>query len=63
MHPYYRETYGYAPEDLPMAARLYPELVSLPLYPDLKEGDAAQVCDVVSSIVERSLNPSTATSA
>jgi perosamine synthetase len=52
MHPYYRETYGYQPADLPVAARLYPELVSLPLYPDLTESEATSVCEVVRQIVE-----------
>ncbi|HUJ10910.1 MAG TPA: DegT/DnrJ/EryC1/StrS family aminotransferase, partial [Verrucomicrobiae bacterium] len=37
MHPYYRETYGCRASDLPHAATVYPELVTLPLYPDLTE--------------------------
>jgi perosamine synthetase len=53
MHPYYRETYGYRPEDLPTAARIYPELVTLPLFPDMTEGQldyvAAQLTDIVRS--------------
>jgi dTDP-4-amino-4,6-dideoxygalactose transaminase len=57
MHPYYRETFGYRPEDLPVAARLYPELVSLPLYPDLSEEDAARVCEVVARVVEENRKP------
>jgi perosamine synthetase len=44
MHPYYRDLYGYRPEELPCAARLYPELVTLPLYPDLTEADVEYVC-------------------
>jgi len=51
MHPYYRETYGYRPEDIPQAARLYPEVVTLPLYPDLTEGEANQVCEAVKGVV------------
>lgn len=47
MHPYYRETYGYKPEDFPVAARLYPELVTLPLFPDMEEGDVDAVCKAV----------------
>lgn len=52
MHPYYRETYSYAPEDLPVAAGLYPELVTLPLYPDLTEAEIAYVGDCVREIVQ-----------
>ena len=51
MHPYYRETYGYAPQDLPVAAGLWPELVTLPLYPDMTEPEAEYVCDSVRDIV------------
>ena len=53
MHPYYRETFGYAPQDLPKAAALYPELVSLPLYPDMSEAEARYVCDAIKQIVAR----------
>jgi dTDP-4-amino-4,6-dideoxygalactose transaminase len=51
MHPYYRDTYGYRPEELPRAARLYPEVVSLPLYPDLSLGEIDWACEVVREIV------------
>ena len=40
-HPYYREKYGYKPEDFPVAARLYPEIITLPLYPDMTEEQVA----------------------
>jgi perosamine synthetase len=58
MHPYYRETYGYAPMDLPTACSLYPEIITLPLYPDMNEGDVAYVCDSIKEIVTRNLRPS-----
>ena len=57
MHPYYRETYGYAPQDLPMACSLYPEIITLPLYPDMSEGDVAYVCDSIKDIIARNLRP------
>ncbi len=50
-HPYYRQKYGYKPEDFPVAARLYPELITLPLYPDMTEADVAYVCDSLKSII------------
>src|SRR6266496_172091 len=53
MHPYYRETFGYAPQDLPKAAALYPQLVSLPLYPDMSEAEARYVCGAIKQIVAR----------
>jgi perosamine synthetase len=51
MHPYYRETYGYRPDDLPCAAALYPELITLPLYPDLTEDEVGYVCRSLQDIV------------
>ncbi len=53
MHPYYRQTYGYRPEDLPVAASLYPELISLPLYPGLTAEDVTYVCHALKEIIAR----------
>ena len=53
MHPYYRETYGYQPGDLPIAAALYPEIVSLPIYPDISEGTVAYVCQSISEVIAK----------
>ena len=36
LHAYYRETYGYRPADLPVAAREFERLISLPLYPRMR---------------------------
>ncbi|SPE62350.1 conserved hypothetical protein [Verrucomicrobia bacterium] len=55
MHPYYRDTYGYQPEDLPVAAALYPELITLPLYPGMTEGDVAYVCEALKSVIGNNL--------
>ncbi|MDB6027488.1 MAG: uncharacterized protein JWM68_3711 [Verrucomicrobiales bacterium] len=57
MHPYYRETYGYQPADLPNAAELYPQIVSLPIYPGMTEGDVERVVDGLKSIIGRNRNP------
>jgi perosamine synthetase len=51
MHPYYRETFGYRPEDLPVAASLYPEIISMPLYPDLPEAEVDYVCGALKEII------------
>jgi perosamine synthetase len=55
MHPYYREKYGCQPGDLPRAAALYPQLISLPLYPDLSEEQAGYVADSVRDVIARHL--------
>jgi len=57
-HPYYREKYGYQAEDFPVAARLYPELITLPLYPDMTEAEVAYVCDTIKEIIANNLRPS-----
>jgi dTDP-4-amino-4,6-dideoxygalactose transaminase len=53
MHPYYRETYGYRPEDYPVSVRLYPEIISLPIYPSMSEADVVIVCDALTNIIAR----------
>jgi len=47
MMPYYRDTYGYAPDDFPVAKRAYDALVTLPLFHTMTEDD---VCDVVHAV-------------
>jgi dTDP-4-amino-4,6-dideoxygalactose transaminase len=51
LHPYYREKYGYVPADFPAATALYPEIISLPLFPEMTEGDVACVCDAIKDIL------------
>ena len=51
MHPYYRDTFGFAAQDLPTAASLYPEIITLPVYPDMNEGNVRQVCEAIKDIV------------
>jgi dTDP-4-amino-4,6-dideoxygalactose transaminase len=48
-HPYYRETYGYKPEDFPVAWRQYQREVSLPIYSRMSDAD---VGDVISAVLE-----------
>lgn len=51
LHPYYREKYAYKAKDFPVAARLYPQIISLPLYPDLTQADVAYVCDTLKNTI------------
>lgn len=51
MHPYYREKYGYRSEDLPAMAGVYPRIFTLPLFPDLSEGDQDRICEDVRELV------------
>lgn len=50
MQPYYRETYGFAPNDFPVAASLWPRLVTLPLFPGLSADDVGLVVDAIRAL-------------
>jgi perosamine synthetase len=54
MHPYYRQQLGCKPSDCPCAASIYPELISLPLYPDMTAEDVGYVCRNLKEILARS---------
>jgi len=51
LHPYYRDALGYKPSDCPCATSLYPELISLPLYPDLAPEEVKRVCESLKRIL------------
>jgi len=54
MHPYYRDTLICKPSDCPCAASIYPELISLPLYPDMTVAEVEYVCRNLMKILARS---------
>ncbi len=54
MHPYYRETLGCTASDYPCAASIYPELISVPLYPDMTTDEVEWVCRCLKQIIARS---------
>jgi dTDP-4-amino-4,6-dideoxygalactose transaminase len=51
LHPYYRETYGYRPEDFPVAFQEYLREVSLPIYSRMGDEDVRAVIDAVIDVV------------
>ena len=53
MQPFYREKYGYQPDDCPAAAAAFDRIISLPLHPLLTNGDVADVVDAIGDIVSR----------
>jgi dTDP-4-amino-4,6-dideoxygalactose transaminase len=50
-HPYYRETYGWAPGDFPVADQAFETMLSLPLYTRMTDADADRVAGAVEEIV------------
>jgi dTDP-4-amino-4,6-dideoxygalactose transaminase len=51
LHPYYRDKYGYRPEDFPIAYGSYQRIVTLPLHPRLSEEDVARIIGAVKEVV------------
>ena len=51
MHPFYRDRYGYRPEDCPVAADAFDRMLSLPLHPGLLDQDVDDVVQAVSEVV------------
>lgn len=54
LHQYYREKYGYRPEQFPICQREYERIVSLPLSPRMTNEDVEDVIEAVTSIVQDS---------
>lgn len=50
MHPYYRDKYEFTPDAFPVAFREYQRIISLPLYPQMTEGDVDDVVDAVRDV-------------
>lgn len=44
---YFRETYGYRPEDFPVADEIGNRTITLPLYPKLTDGEVEHVCKML----------------
>ena len=53
LHPYYRQTYDYRPDDFPEAAAAYQRIISLPIYPSMTASDIGDVIAAVRDIVEQ----------
>ena len=51
LHPYYRNTFGYRPEDFPQASASFDRIVSLPIYPNMGEEDVQAVIRAVRTVV------------
>lgn len=53
LHPYYREQFGWRPEDLPVASAEWKRLVSLPIFPGMTEEEIEFVIGTVGGICAR----------
>ncbi len=50
LHPYYAEKVGWKEHDLPSASRLWPRLISLPIFPSMLSEEIAHVVEAIGSI-------------
>jgi dTDP-4-amino-4,6-dideoxygalactose transaminase len=53
LHAYFRSRYGWGPREFPVAQREYERILSLPLYPQLRDHEADQVIESVLDIAEQ----------
>jgi perosamine synthetase len=53
LHPCYRNTLGCKPEDFPNASAVFERIVSLPIYPKMREQDVQNVITAVRNVVTR----------
>jgi len=50
LHPYYQETFGWRPSDMPVATKVWEQLVSLPIFPGMDHKEVAYVIRTVKTI-------------
>jgi dTDP-4-amino-4,6-dideoxygalactose transaminase len=53
LHPYYRDTFGFRPEDFPQASAVFERIISLPIYPKLTPAEAQRVIDTIRRLVRQ----------
>jgi dTDP-4-amino-4,6-dideoxygalactose transaminase len=53
VHPYYRDTYGHAPPDFPVALDCYERSLSLPIYSRMTDADVDRVVSAVGDLALR----------
>ncbi|MEM7587385.1 MAG: DegT/DnrJ/EryC1/StrS family aminotransferase, partial [Acidobacteriota bacterium] len=58
LHPYYRDTFGWRPDDLPNATEVWRRTVSLPIFPGMSMEERGAVSEAVLEICRRFRRPS-----
>lgn len=53
IHPYYRETYGYEPQDLPVSYDCYSRSISLPIFSAMTKEEIDYVCENVTDVLAK----------
>ena len=50
LHPYYRDRYGFAPGNFPVAESYYRRALALPLYQSLTDSEQDRVVEIVQKL-------------
>lgn len=53
MHPYYKKQYGYKSSDFPVAEKNFYEILSLPIYSKMSDGQVEYVVDQIKNFVKK----------
>ena len=53
LHPYYQETFGWRVADFPVATSVWKRLISLPLFPGLRDEEVAHIVRVIKQLCAR----------
>ncbi len=53
LHPYYQETFGWRSEDFPVATALWERLISLPIFPGMRDEEVEHVIRTVKGLCAR----------
>ena len=53
LHPYYETTFGWRPEQLPLATAEWQRLISLPIFPGMRDEEREHVVSVVQNLCEQ----------
>ena len=62
LHSYYRQRYGFQPEDFPIAFQEYQRIVSVPLFPGMADVEVDRVIDAVTRTALRYSKPTSESS-
>ena len=57
LHPYYQSTFGWREEDFPVATKTWERLISLPIFPGLREEEIEFVIGVVEDLCAKNRTP------
>ncbi len=53
LHPYYKDTFNLNPQNYPISERIYPKVITLPIWPGMKNDEIERVIEAVNSISKK----------